>query len=104
MFTREQLEKINGASNEFYGWGGEDDDLWNRVKAANMTVIQNTVILGQFYEEHGDHERNYNPERFNILRRPNISSLMYIDGLQQTQYTLQIRIDYSSFVWMLFSV
>ncbi len=29
-FTQEQFEKINGYSNEFYGWGGEDDDLYRR--------------------------------------------------------------------------
>jgi len=28
--TKEQLELVNGYSNKFYGWGGEDDDLYNR--------------------------------------------------------------------------
>lgn len=27
----EQFRKINGFSNAFWGWGGEDDDLWNRL-------------------------------------------------------------------------
>lgn len=25
-----QFKKINGFPNGFWGWGGEDDDLWNR--------------------------------------------------------------------------
>ena len=29
-FTSAQFEKANGHSNEFYGWGGEDDDLAKR--------------------------------------------------------------------------
>ena len=29
-FTREHFELINGFSNEFWGWGGEDDDLYQR--------------------------------------------------------------------------
>lgn len=28
--TAEQFRKINGFPNAFWGWGGEDDDLWNR--------------------------------------------------------------------------
>lgn len=29
-FTREQFEKSNGYSNQFWGWGGEDDELSSR--------------------------------------------------------------------------
>ena len=29
-FTREHFELINGFSNVFWGWGGEDDDLFQR--------------------------------------------------------------------------
>ena len=29
--TTEQFKRINGFSNEFWGWGGEDDDFFNRV-------------------------------------------------------------------------
>ena len=28
--TKEHFKLINGFSNKFWGWGGEDDDLYNR--------------------------------------------------------------------------
>lgn len=104
LFTREQLEKINGASNEFYGWGGEDDDLWNRVQAAGMTVVRAPISQAQFYEANYNHERIDIENNRKLLRRVHIRQQMHENGLKQVQYTLLKRIDYSSFVWMLFSL
>ncbi|KAG7257171.1 hypothetical protein CRUP_014007 [Coryphaenoides rupestris] len=44
--TVEQYKKINGFPNAFWGWGGEDDDLWNRVQLANYTVSRPQGELG----------------------------------------------------------
>ena len=32
------LNTINGFSNSFYGWGGEDDDFFNRLKHNGIGV------------------------------------------------------------------
>jgi len=34
-FSKHQFEKVNGFSNQFWGWGGEDDDLALRVRSFN---------------------------------------------------------------------
>lgn len=38
-FDKSQFEKINGFPNNFWGWGGEDDELYKRVKTQNMTIV-----------------------------------------------------------------
>jgi hypothetical protein len=37
-FTAEQFEKINGYSNAFYGWGGEDTNLALRIHESGMKI------------------------------------------------------------------
>ena len=36
----ELYQKVNGHSNMFFGWGGEDDDFYNRCLAKDITTIR----------------------------------------------------------------
>jgi len=38
--TTDSFVKINGFSNRFWGWGGEDDDARRRVEHAHMSVAR----------------------------------------------------------------
>ena len=38
LFPIEQFEQINGYSNEYWGWGFEDDDLFHRVLKGSLPV------------------------------------------------------------------
>lgn len=46
--TKEQFEAINGFSNIFYGWGGEDDDLYNRFVRVLCDILVSTVLNDSF--------------------------------------------------------
>lgn len=37
--TKDHFKTINGYSNLFFGWGGEDDDLFNRCVLRNLITI-----------------------------------------------------------------
>ena len=36
--TPSQFEQVNGYSNQFWGWGGEDDDMGHRVKSKKFRI------------------------------------------------------------------
>ena len=38
-FSKEQYEKINGFPNNFWGWGGEDDEMYTRTKKVGLKRI-----------------------------------------------------------------
>lgn len=46
----EDIQKTNGFPNNFWGWGGEDDVLRNRIKTKKLTVYQPT-LRGEGYKE-----------------------------------------------------
>ncbi|XP_063435509.1 beta-1,4-galactosyltransferase 1-like [Mytilus trossulus] len=46
--TREQFQKVNGFPNRYFGWGGEDDDMWKRIKKAGFTVGRSSMDVGRY--------------------------------------------------------
>nr|CDJ93229.1 Metazoa galactosyltransferase domain containing protein [Haemonchus contortus] len=68
--TKDQFNKTNGFSNRYWGWGGEDDDMYNRVIYAgyqvdryNETVARYTMIK----HEHEPKANPINPCRYKLL-------------------------------------
>ncbi len=47
LFTKEHYTKVNGYSNEFNGWGKEDDDLYARCEKEGLTPYKHP--FGRFY-------------------------------------------------------
>lgn len=37
---RVHFQKVNGFSNKFYGWGAEDDDMYDRISGVGLTFIR----------------------------------------------------------------
>lgn len=60
LFTKEDYEKINGFSNEYWGWGGEDDDLLFRVRRKGMKESRRVPGAARSLK----HERSLDKERY----------------------------------------
>ncbi|KAH0508636.1 Beta-1,4-galactosyltransferase 4 [Microtus ochrogaster] len=46
--SREQFFKVNGFSNNYWGWGGEDDDLRLRVELHKMKISRPDPDVGKY--------------------------------------------------------
>ncbi|TKC45126.1 hypothetical protein EI555_005571, partial [Monodon monoceros] len=87
--TVEQFQKINGFPNAFWGWGGEDDDLWNRVQNAGCSVSRPEGDTGK-YKSILHHHRGEVQflGRYALLRKS--KERQGLDGLNNLNYFANI--------------
>ena len=80
MLTRDLFFHINGFSNEFWGWGAEDDDLRNRVLKTDIPIWNRP---GKFESQHHAPSVNSNLKANQKLLKSNPK-----DGLSDLKYNL----------------
>uniref|UniRef100_A0A0B7B2K3 Beta-1,4-galactosyltransferase n=1 Tax=Arion vulgaris TaxID=1028688 RepID=A0A0B7B2K3_9EUPU len=68
-FTREQFRIINGCSNLYFGWGGEDDDLRARMYKFGYKMIRYPVDIGRYdtIPHAPDRGNSPNPDRMKLV-------------------------------------
>lgn len=97
-FDKESFEKINGYPNKFYGWGGEDDAIYNRLIINNISIYtlpkNNNLTITEM-----KHDKSQNiDELVNKNKRHNlINDLKYWknDGLSHLKYKINYEIKMS---------
>uniref|UniRef100_A0A668SAY3 Beta-1,4-galactosyltransferase n=1 Tax=Oreochromis aureus TaxID=47969 RepID=A0A668SAY3_OREAU len=89
--TVDQFWKINGFPNAFWGWGGEDDDLWNRVQYADLNVTRPEGEIGK-YKSIPHHHRGEVQflGRYKLLRYS--KERQHLDGLNNLHYSPHISL------------
>ncbi|TWW65589.1 beta-1,4-galactosyltransferase 6-like [Takifugu flavidus] len=89
--TVEQFRRINGFPNTFWGWGGEDDDLWKRVHYAGLKVTRPEGDIGK-YKSIPHHHRGEVQflGRYKLLRYS--KERQYLDGLNNLHYSPRVSL------------
>ncbi|KAJ1351074.1 hypothetical protein KIN20_007017 [Parelaphostrongylus tenuis] len=84
--TVEQFRKVNGFSNRYWGWGGEDDDMYTRVKLHGYEVerYNDTIARYTMLSHSRDKANPINPCRYKLLERTKDD--WNIDGLNSLAY------------------
>ncbi|KAI0233038.1 Beta-1,4-galactosyltransferase 2 [Lamellibrachia satsuma] len=47
-FRTTHFVQVNGFGNKFFGWGGEDDDMWQRIKAVRLPIIRFPAAVSRY--------------------------------------------------------
>lgn len=87
--SKEQFLKINGFPNTYWGWGGEDDDIYRRVVHRRMSVSRPDSYTGRYrmvkHQRDLHNEPNpANPDKLNRAERT-----MDRDGINSLKYTVK---------------
>lgn len=77
------MERVNGFSNEFWGWGGEDDDMANRVKFHGLRITRYRGEIARYHML--KHRKDApNPDRYKKLYKGR--QRFRTDGLSNLKY------------------
>lgn len=84
----EHFRQLNGFSNLYWGWGGEDDDMSKRIRSHGLKIIRYPAEIARYTMIKHKQEK-VNKERQNILRTG--SRRYKTDGLNSLHYTVISR-------------
>jgi len=84
-FSKVHFELINGFSNAFFGWGGEDDDLYHRTVKKGLKVTRYPMKIARYTMLKHVKDKP-NPDRYKYLREG--TRRMADDGINKLSYKL----------------
>ncbi|XP_066498890.1 beta-1,4-galactosyltransferase 1 [Hoplias malabaricus] len=86
--SKEQFLKINGFPNNYWGWGGEDDDIYNRLSFKGMSISRPDGVIGKcrMIRHQRDKQNDPNPQRFD--RIAHTRETMHTDGINSLSYNV----------------
>ncbi|CAH8593354.1 unnamed protein product [Schistosoma haematobium] len=77
--------QVNGYSNSYWGWGGEDDDLERRLKASKIMYKHIEKSIGRYLAQ--PHTKQVRGNRSLVLDSlKKAASRMFTDGLNSVKY------------------
>uniref|UniRef100_A0A3B4B504 Beta-1,4-galactosyltransferase n=1 Tax=Periophthalmus magnuspinnatus TaxID=409849 RepID=A0A3B4B504_9GOBI len=88
----EHYLKMNGFPNNYWGWGGEDDDIGIRVSLAGMYITRPSLKVGRYkmIKHKLDEGNGVNPKRFNMLARTR--QTWKLDGMNTAEYEVLSKV------------
>nr|XP_033960788.1 LOW QUALITY PROTEIN: beta-1,4-galactosyltransferase 1-like [Pseudochaenichthys georgianus] len=86
--SKEQFLKINGFPNNYWGWGGEDDDIFNRFSYKGMSISRPSGEIGKYRMIRHNGDKNNKPNLQRFSRIAHTLETMSSDGISSLSYSL----------------
>ncbi|XP_054893200.1 beta-1,4-galactosyltransferase 1-like [Poeciliopsis prolifica] len=87
--SKQQFSKINGCPNSYWGWGGEDDDIYRRVIFHGMSISRPDGVIGKYRMVRHQRDKHNEPNPENPGKLSKTKSTMDKDGLNTLSYTVK---------------
>ncbi|CAF1567441.1 unnamed protein product [Adineta steineri] len=98
---REHYLLVNGYSTNYWGWGGEDDDMFKRIINKQLILDRPPASLARYKMLKHVHQK-LNPSRMKVLRTAH--NRIDSDGVNNVIYTLLNISSYHLYTHMLIDV
>jgi len=95
---KRELDLFDGLANSFYGWGGEDDDLYHRLKWSNTSIKRNPAHIAR-YRMLGHEKAVESPILKNVMSLSERNLLMK-EGKSNIKYKMKNLAEDSLFTWI----
>ncbi|KAL1420821.1 hypothetical protein MTO96_023677 [Rhipicephalus appendiculatus] len=96
--SKELMLRVNGYSNIYWGWGGEDDDMTFRLKHINQTILRRPANIARYKSlSHSLSKRN--EARHGILAK--WKERYMTDGLNSVKYKIMNMEFKKLYTWIL---
>ncbi|XP_029004564.1 beta-1,4-galactosyltransferase 1-like [Betta splendens] len=87
--SKEQFWKINGFPNTYWGWGGEDDDIYRRIYYRGMSISRPDSVIGKYRMIRHNRDLHNEPNPKNPDKLDSTKWAMDKDGINTLNYTVK---------------
>ncbi|XP_069107745.1 beta-1,4-N-acetylgalactosaminyltransferase bre-4-like [Argopecten irradians] len=101
--TLEHFRLVNGYSNEYWGWGAEDDDMAYRILLSGLRIMRPSSVVARYRMlRHEKREPSAWSSRTKLLK--SVNKRFQLDGLNNVPYRLVFSKEEPLFLHMMIDV
>ncbi|KAM4606160.1 beta-1,4-galactosyltransferase 1-like [Polymixia lowei] len=88
-FSKDHYMKINGFSNNYWGWGAEDDDMYKRIHFQHMSISRPDLHVGKYKMVRHNRDVHNEPDPRNPGKLHKTRFTMEKDGINTLIYAVK---------------